>query len=163
MLQCVAVCCSVLQCVAVCPRCDHRRTAPTLTAAMDPVAGRCRCVAVECVAMFAVCCNVSSMRSSTQSSDFDCRNGFCSSVLQVCCKCVAVCCSVLQCVAVCCSVFQCVLDEIMNTKLWLYVAIDPVVVCCRCVAVECVAVRCNALQCALDEIVDTQLQLELPR
>ena len=48
-------------------------------------------------------------------------------VLQVCCRCVAVCFSVLQCVAVCCSVLQCV------------------AVCCS--ALQCVAVCCSVLQC----------------
>jgi len=43
------------------------------------------------------------------------------------CRCVAVCCSVLQCVAVCCSVLQCV------------------AVCCS--VLQCVAVCCNVLQC----------------
>ena len=80
VLQCVAVCCSVLQCVAVC------------------------CSVSQCVA---VCCSVSLQpfysaytpslllhtRSNTWLVD-------CICVL----PCVAVCCSVLQCVAVCCSV-----------------------------------------------------------
>ena len=76
MLQCVAVCCSVVQCVAVC------------------------CSVLQCVA---VCCSVLQcvavrrMRKETMR-----RNQLAHIVLQ----CVAVCCSALQCVAVCFSVLQ---------------------------------------------------------
>ena len=85
MLQCVAVCCSVLQCVAVC------------------------CSVLQCVA---VCCSAYISRPRTSAmvphlrpeSFQDESHHVCCSVLQ----CVAVCCSVLQCVAVCCSVLQCV-------------------------------------------------------
>jgi len=60
----------------------------------------------------------------------------CCSVLQ----CVAVCCSVLQCVAVCCSVLQCVAACCS--------VLQRIVVRCSVVAVwlQCIAVYCSALQ-----------------
>ena len=81
VLQCVAVCCSVLKCVAV----NSYNTASTSTFTIYQVC----CSVLQCVA---VCC------SALQSV------AACCSVLQ----CVTECCSVLQCVAVCCSVLQCV-------------------------------------------------------
>jgi len=82
MLQCVAVCCSVLQCAATSGR-DK-----TLVIRRLYIAEIC-CSVLQCVA---VCCGM-----------LQCV-AVCCSVLQ----CVAVCCSVLQCVAVCCSVLPCV-------------------------------------------------------
>jgi len=84
VLQCVAVCCSVLQCVA------------------DSVL---QCVAVCCGVLrcVAVCCSVLSSAADSCVAEGVLRCvAVCFSVLQ----CVAVCCSVLQCVAVCCSVLQ---------------------------------------------------------
>jgi len=90
MLQCVAVCCSVLQCASLLiflhtlfhiSLCYYRppTTSPSITrTSLWQCVAVCCCV-LQCVV---VCC----------------------SVLQ----CVAVCCSVLQCVAVCHSVLQCV-------------------------------------------------------
>ena len=80
LLQCVTVCCSVLQCVAVC--------CSVLQVSMAIIRLLC-CSVLQCVA---VCYSV-----------LQCVAVRCS-VLQ----CVAVCCSVLQCVAVCCSVLECV-------------------------------------------------------
>jgi len=67
--------------------------------------------------------------------------------LQVCCKCVEVCCSALQCVAVRCSALQCA--AVCCSEM------QCVAVCCsalqcvavRCSVLQCVAVRCSALQC----------------
>jgi len=93
VLQCVAVCCSVLQwseCFLVLP----------IWAIASYVSGRFH--VSESFLCVAVCCSVLQ------------RVGACCSVLQraaTCCsvlQCVVVCCSVLQCVAVCCSVLQCV-------------------------------------------------------
>ena len=83
MLQCVAVCCSVLQCVAVC--CSVMQCVAPCCSALQYVAVRCRMlqfVAVRCNALqcAATCCNVL--------------------------QCVAICCHVLQCGAVCCSVLR---------------------------------------------------------
>ena len=98
MLQCVAVCCSVLQCVAAC------------------------CSASQCVAVrrsvllyVAVCCSVL-LVNLIHVSHID---GLCTTYERVTSLIrtnhvsyfvvqVDVCCSVLQCVAVCCSVLQCV-------------------------------------------------------
>jgi len=54
--------------------------------------------------------------------------------------CAAVCCSVLRCVAVCCSGLQCLLHICDMTLAWLCVA-----ECCR--VLQSVAVYCRVLQC----------------
>jgi len=84
LLQCVAVCCSVLQCVAVWFEVDLM----------------CCSSVLQCVA---VCCSVVCGRSNSSPSFLN-QSDLCivKSVLQ----CVAVCCSVLQCVAVCYSVLH---------------------------------------------------------
>ena len=102
MLQCVAVCCSVLQCVAVC--CHHVTT---------KIAHSVCCNVLQCVA---VCCSVLQCVARVLH--------MCCSVLQcvvVCCsvlQCVAVCCSVLQCVTVCCNVLQCLADSSATRKFF---------------------------------------------
>ena len=58
----------------------------------------------------------------------------------VCCRCVAVCCSVLQCVAVCCSVLQCVAMCLFHRHRFL-----SKYVCCS--VLQCVAVCCSVMQC----------------
>ena len=95
VLQCAAVCCSVLQrvlqCVAVCVN------------SLDPCTKSTTCCSVlQCVA---VCCSVlqCALTHWTHARRVP-HVAVCCSVLQ----CVAVCCSVLQCAAVCCSVLQCV-------------------------------------------------------
>jgi len=108
LLQCVAVCCSVLQCVAVL---SLRVTEglnilswplPSQAAALFAERVTVCCSVLQCIAercSVAVCCSAKRATVSTASGPF-CRA--CCSVLQ----CVAVCCSVLQCVAVYCSVCQ---------------------------------------------------------
>ena len=98
VLQCVAVCCSVLQCVAVrCIRCrpgcqilsvtyEPRPAHDSLHCALQCVAVRCsalQCVAVRCSALQCVVVRCSTLQY------------------------VAVRCSALQCAAVRCSVLQC--------------------------------------------------------
>jgi len=141
VLQCVAVCCSVLQCVAVC---RHTEPEPSSAVCCSVLVG---CVAVCCSVLqcVAVCCSVFHLRQCVAvcwSGVLQCV-AVCCSVLQ--CvdtrnpshlrQCVAdiswVCCSVLQCVAVCCSVLQCVPSS---------------AVCCS-VLVRCVAVCCSVSQC----------------
>ena len=117
MLQCIAVCCSVLQRVAVyrspliawsIPKatpfaavyCSVLQYLAVLSNALQCVAVGCsglQCVAVCCSVLqcVAVCCSVSLIDNFV----FDPKR---HRLLQ----CVAVCCSVLQCVAVCCSVSQ---------------------------------------------------------
>jgi len=77
----VAVCCSVLQCVAVC--CSVLRHVALC------------CNALQCVAVCYLSCG---RRGVNTSKPFATPNIFARSL----------CCSVLQCVAVCCSVLQCV-------------------------------------------------------
>ena len=108
VLQCVAVCCSVLQCVAVC--CSVLQCVAVCCSVLQCVAVCCS--VLQCVA---VCCSMTwptfkcssnvphNLRDTTQA---DILQFAASRYLAVCCKCVAVCCSVLQCVAVCCSVLQ---------------------------------------------------------
>jgi len=84
MLQCIAVCCSVLQRVAV-----YRSP---LIAWSIPKATPFAAVYCSVLQYLAVLSNA-----------LQCV-AVCCSVLQ----CVAVCCSVLQCVAMCCSVLQCI-------------------------------------------------------
>ena len=70
MLQCDAVCCSVLQCVAVC------------------------CSVLQCVA---VCCSVSHMYRGEEFHQHVRSEDSPSEMNQSVLQCVAVCCSVLQC------------------------------------------------------------------
>ena len=81
MLQCVAVCCSVLQCAAVC------------------------CSMLQCVA---VCCSAM-LQMRVRRIVIVVQKGPVLQCVAVCVEaCVAVFCNVLQHVAVCCSVLQCV-------------------------------------------------------
>ena len=98
MLQCVAVCCSVLQCVAV-----ILRNVKYISQFFSMKHILVCCSVLQCVA---VCCSVLQcvaviLRNVNYFSQFFSMKHIlmCCSVLQ----CVAVCCSVLQCVAVCCS------------------------------------------------------------
>ena len=97
------MCCSVLQCVAVC--CSVLLFADPLVAA-QATQGRLKCVAVCCSVLWcvAVCCSVFqcvTVRCSVLQCVAVCRLPRCSAV---CKRQLAVCCSVLQYVAVCCSV-----------------------------------------------------------
>ena len=89
MLQCVAVCCSVLQCDAVC------------CSVLQGVAGYCS--VMQCVAV--------SMWVNEPLEHVQDVNPW--SLILACCnmlQCVAVCCRILQCVVVCCneSVSRCI-------------------------------------------------------
>jgi len=154
MLQCVAVCCSVLQCVAVCFCAMYRPTSISWRARhLQHVAGVyivLQCVAVCCsllqrvaacyslVQSVTVCCSMmyrsTSIFGRAQRLHNVTGGAVCCSVLQ----CVAVCCSVLQRVAVCPSVFQSV--SVCSNVL------QCVAVCCK--VSQCVAVRHSVLQCA---------------
>ena len=96
MLQCVAVCCSVLQCVADALKC---------------VAVRCSVLSVRCRVHYIATCNITNIFFFYEDI-FSNRCQLHSHGTKQCValdrRCVAVCCSVLQCVAVCCSVLQCV-------------------------------------------------------
>ena len=129
VLQCDAVCFTVLQCVVVCrASCVSKpglHIVQNFGSVLYCVAVCCsvlQCVAVCCSVLqcVAVCCSV--LRCVAM----------CFSVVLPCVVCT-VCCSVIQYVAVCCSVLQCV------------------TVCCS--ALRCVAMRCSMLQCVLQSII----------
>ena len=124
MLQCVAVCCSVLQCVAVfhtygliCipPRRECWQQPPRISRAVAtrPILSPQLSVWCRVLQCIAVCC----------------------SVLQ----CVAACHRVLKCVVVCCRVLQCA-DATQP------IICHPVSVCCN--VLQRVAVFCSVLQFA---------------
>jgi len=115
VLQCVAVCCSVLQCVAdPCVYTYRRAFGQRATRGMANVA--C-CSVLQCVA---VCCSAMQiyvykgteepkgrpMVLQMQQAEHP-HTAEAPVVLQY----VAVCCSALQCVAVCCSTLQCVVTH----------------------------------------------------
>ena len=133
VLQCVAVCCSVvrlLRCIVHCQHC---------------------CSALQCVA---VCCRVQDYYVAS------CTGG---AVVVSCCvlqgvavrrrvlQCVAVCCSVLQCGVLCCSVLQCA--AVFQCVAVCYSMLQCVTVCCivsdyclaSCFVLQRVAVCCNVL------------------
>jgi len=123
MLQCAAVCCSVLQCAVVC------------------------CSVLQCVA---VCCSAWGTRTYCICSYCrqGCHCGSCSWRYFPCDS--IVCCSVLQCVAVCCSVLQCVAvleaqDLIASAPTATKAVQGDCAVCCS--VLQCVAVCCSVLQC----------------
>jgi len=124
MLQCAAVCCSVLQCSIVIDVSMVRLQNTTAIRECQvvkyiPVMNVC-CSVLQCVA---VCCSVLQCSNVTDIPVmiFKDTTGICERYILclttgrcgclhcavVCCNvswCVALCCSVLQCVAVCCSV-----------------------------------------------------------
>jgi len=135
-MQFVAVMyCSVLQCAAVCCSVVHTSTfnEALISAKTErPIAlltATLRCSLLQsCVALcfshvspcFSVLCMCVHLTSC--------------SVLQ----CVAVCCSVLQCVAVCCGALHCIVLQCVAV---------------RCSVLQCVAVRCIALCCSVWQCV----------
>ena len=68
----------------------------------------------------------------------------------ICCQCVAVCCSVLQCVVVCCSVMQCV-AVYCNALQCVAVLQRYAKTAVRFIVLQCIgkrgAVSCRVLQC----------------
>ena len=98
VLQCVAVCCSVLLYHAVYSQRHSDIETPTQVHMYVPYVYTC---ALQCAGrqhIAAMCCSVLTKTQPHRDTE-TCIHVF-ASVLQ----CVAVCCSVLQCVAVCCSV-----------------------------------------------------------
>jgi len=136
VLQCVAVCCSVLQCWAVC--CSELKCSVmccnvwqcvlwcgasliSLLVLFLAPSHRICVVCYHVLRRVAACYSVWQRVFIFSTSRIvyphpDAQNvrrvlqwvAVGCSVLQMCCRCVAVCFSVFQCVVVCCSVFQCV-------------------------------------------------------
>ena len=94
------VCCSVLQCVAVC--CSVLPATTTKTRSVAVFCSVLQCVAVHCSVL--QCVLTAPFFGATPKLEY-------CSVLQD----VAVCCSVLQCIAVYCSVLQCVAFSLTRT------------------------------------------------
>ena len=138
------MCCSVLQCVALCCSVLYEHACRS---ALVPRG----CVWCSVMQRVAACCILRrhTREFSHVQEGFICCS-FCS-VLQcvaVCCsvlQCVAVCCSVLQCVANCCSVLQSVAVIMVSTGDASYETILNTLQVC--VSVERVAVYCSVLQC----------------
>ena len=105
MLQCVAVCCSVLQCVAVC--CSELTDAYDMGYSYVPYISECQ-TATHTATQLQWNVVARYLHSVLQGVAGCCKVLLCVTVCYCVLLCVAVCCSVLQCVAVCCSVLQCV-------------------------------------------------------
>jgi len=181
MLQCVAVCCSVLQCVAVC--CSvvvwdaNSFQDPIMCVCVRERDCVCVCVAVCCSVLqcVAVCCSklqrvavwLHEMRMCFKFLVCVCvreRERLC---VCVCCSvlhCVAVCCIVWQCVAVCCSVLQrgCMGREFVSSPRCVCVCereretVSVFVsqrdaVCCMC---------CSVLQCVAVWLYGTRIRFK---
>jgi len=110
VLQCVAVCCSVLRCVAA----EYEDTASSSAAFMAHISVL-QCVAVCCRVLLciAVCCSVLQSVAAEYEVIICCRLG---TPRSVCCVChsvlqgIEVCCRELQCVAVRCTVLESLMD-----------------------------------------------------
>jgi len=153
VLQCGAVCCSVVRCVAersvfwheesgvACPELWYTLCVAVYCSVLECVAAHCvasvRQVCCKCVAnVLQMCCKCV------------------ASVLQMCCKCVA---SVLQCVAsvlqVCCSVLQvCCKCVAVCSALWHKESGVSFLLYCTCCVLQCTAV-CVALCCSMLQCV----------
>ena len=129
MLQCVAVCCSVLQRVAVCG------SGFRMPYFCKSFFRKCCCSVSQCV-WFAVDCGALRMPYLRKSLFTNNTVVCCCSMLQ--CLGVAVCYIVLQCATVCRSVLQCVA---------VCYSVSQCATVCRSV-LQCVAVCHSVLQCA---------------
>ena len=69
MLQCAAVCCSVLQCVAVC--CSVLQSVAVCCSVLQSAAACCS--VLQCVHFIAVCCIIVVINESDSSGTPDCR------------------------------------------------------------------------------------------
>ena len=174
MLQCAAVCCSVLQCVAVC--CSVLQCVAVCCSVLQCVAVCCsvlQCVAVCCSVLQCVCSTgyitkvplsfiyvfQGTRKCAAQDTSRDV-------VLLLCCTCVAVCCSVLQCVAVCCStgyitVHTCI-KEREKKRAYIHANSETapplfIALATHCNTLQHTATHCNTLQ-HKSNTTTTQLQ-----
>jgi len=143
VLQCVAVCCSVLD-VCVCVQRgngkDHRVCLCLCCADMyvSQYVAVC-CSMLQCVA---VCCvHVLGLKRVEE------RLSSLSVLMLRRCECVAVCCSMLQYVAVCCMYVYGFKEDMGKIIESVCAGVVQMCVCCIYVLHLCVAVRCGVLQC----------------
>jgi len=129
VLQCDAVCCSMMHSVAVCCGALHGANfiSSKIRTLQDSHLSVC-CSVLQCVA---VCCSV-----------LQCVAVCCSAL-----QCAAVCWSVLECAGVCCSVLQCVAVRVLPCVAVCCSVLQCIAVCCN--MLSCVAVCCSVLQCAV--------------
>jgi len=150
VLQCVAVCCSMLQCVSVRTHCSKNHSkcsdishhfitqciAVLAHASYPSTPPQLVCSVLQCVA---VCCSVLQ------------RVAVCCSVLQrIAPYCSVLQCNALCCVAVCCRVLQCVTEHpiiLSITRLMPHCPPPIVAVCCS--VWQHVAVCCRVVQCII--------------
>jgi len=137
VMQCDAVCRSVLQSVAVCiPPHNKHLTLKTLRGAVCWSVLQCADLCRRVLHCVAECCSVHSITHRT----FDAQNtAWCSLCSAL--KCVALCCSVLQCVAVCIPshIKHLTLKRLRGAVCW---SVLQCVALCRSV-LQCVAVCCS--------------------
>ena len=129
MLQCVAVCCSILQCVPF----GRLHTFGRLHIKKR------LCILAPCTQTAA------SLFSDFLHTHRGISANFGASARPINHMAVLVCCSVLQCVAVCCSVLQCVAVSTAYKPHGCLGMLQCVAVCCS--VLQCVAVCCSVLQC----------------
>ena len=161
MLQCVAVCCSVLQSSFLIASFARM----TLGSIECPLlcCSVLQCAAVYCRVLQCVAVCYSVLQSSflivslarMTFGSIECPLPCCS-VLQ----CAAVCCSVLECVAVCCRVLPCVAVVIFYCKfckndIWQYRVFAAVL---QAAAAQILFVYCSVLQCVALQHTATSLQ-----
>jgi len=175
VLQCVAMCCSVLQCVAsadlhyapllgtcaytftcICNTLQHHCNAFVVHCSGDylPFLST-QCFAVFCSVLkcVLVCCSMFQFVAVVINVTYPPSVRIVLQCVAVCCsvvQCVAVCCSVLQCVAVCCSVLQCVAAVMSVTCPSLVRSVLQCVAGC-CSVLQCVAGCCRVLCCNRDQ------------
>jgi hypothetical protein len=162
VLQCVAVCCSVMQCVAVC--CNGKGYLATLrknkwslsfsVASASGASGVLQCVTMCCSVCMCVAVCVCVLQCVAWgilplSEKDKWARGFSTAFFPAACvlQCVAECCRVFRCVAVrgavcvvmCCSALQCVVIRVFLCSC------QCVVVCCG--VLHFVSVCCSVLQC----------------
>ena len=137
MLQCVAVCCSVLQSA---PHALHyqqcRLEYDQLSCSVLQCVAMC-CNVLQCVT---VCCRV--LQCVTSSHARDARAATPPRIYAVCC---GVCYSVLHCVAVCCGVCYSVLQCVAIAVPYAASKAAPPGVCKSCL-LQCFTMCCNVLQ-----------------
>jgi len=148
VLQCVAVCCSVLQCVA-----EHT---PSTNYWAQPLYV-CRSVCCSVLQCVAVCCRTHSI-DKLLSAALLCVSQYVLQCVAVCCS---VCYNVLQCAAGCCRVLQCVAVYCILLQDTLHRQTSAAHKCdLYDYAAMCVAVCCSVLQCVAEHTPSTNSEAQ---